>query len=119
MKANVAVSYSSFLLAFAYFIMFNIFDLSSTILALKLGLSEANFALVFLSNSLGIDLADVIMLVKSAFFVCVGGLMMLGIASKNQGTKKVVYATILVFSAVFALVSLNNFLSIYSALTLS
>ncbi len=63
-KADVAVSYSSFAIAFAYFVMFNLFDLSSTILALKLGLSRANFALVYLSSSLGLGIADVAILLN-------------------------------------------------------
>jgi hypothetical protein len=118
MKAGNAVSFTSFVLAFSYFVLFNIFDLSSTILALRLGLSEANFVLVFLSSSLGLALADIILLVKSLFFVGVGSLMILGVATKNLGLKKVVFVTIILFGSVFALVSLSNFISIYSVMTM-
>jgi len=117
MKTNVVVSYSSFLIAFAYFVLFNLFDLSSTILALKLGLSEANFALVYLSSSLGLNLTDVILLVKSVFFVGIGGMMILGIATRNPNIRKTMLATIIVFSAVFAIVSVNNFISIFSVIS--
>jgi len=116
MKATEAVSYSSFALAFAYFVVFNLFDLSSTILALRLGLSEANFVLVYLSSFLGVGIAGVILLVKSIFFVGVGGLLILGVLSKSQKMKKTILAAIILLGAVFALVSLNNFLSIYSVI---
>lgn len=116
MKAAEAVSYSSFALAFAYFVVFNLFDLSSTILALRLGLSEANFVLIYLASSLGVGITDVILLVKSLFFVGVGSLLIVGILSKSQKMKRTILATIIVFGAVFALVSVNNFLSIYSVI---
>jgi hypothetical protein len=116
MKASSAVSYSSFALAFAYFAVFNILDLSSTILALKLGLSEANFVLIYLSSTLGIGIADAIMLVKSVFFVGVGALVILGLATRNQDMKRKILLTIVVFGAIFALVSVNNFLTIYSVI---
>jgi hypothetical protein len=117
MKASRAVSHTSFALAFAYFVVFNILDLSSTILALKLGLSEANFVLVYLSSSLGIGITDVIVLVKSVFFVGVGALVILGIATRNQGMKRKILFTIILFGAVFALVLVNNFFTIYSVIS--
>ena len=117
MKAGTAISFSSFVLAFAYFVVFNLFDLSSTILALKLGLSEANFALVYLSSALSLNLSDVIMLVKSVFFVGTGSLLILGVATKNQNIKKTILMTIILFGAIFALVSVSNFISIYYAIS--
>ena len=102
------------MLAFSYFVIFNLLDLSSTILALKLGLSEANIALSFLSSLLRLDIVDIIMLVKSVFFAGVGGLMILAFTTRNQRIKKTVLLTIILFGAVFALVSLNNFITIYS-----
>ncbi|HXQ92867.1 MAG TPA: hypothetical protein VN739_07650 [Nitrososphaerales archaeon] len=117
MKVEVAVSYSSFLIAFAYFIMFNLFDLSSTFLALRLGLSEANLALLDLSSRLGVGLVNSFILVKSVFFVVVGGLVILGLATRNQGIRKTILLTVIIFSFVFALVSVNNFLTIYSILS--
>jgi hypothetical protein len=116
MKASEAVSFSWFALSFAYFVLFNLFDLSSTILALRLGLSEGNFILVLLSSELGIGLSTVIVLVKSIFFVGVGSLLILGIMSRNTTMKKAVLATIIFFGIVFAIVSVNNFLSIYSVI---
>jgi hypothetical protein len=116
MKANTAVSYSSFIIAFAYFVVFNLFDLSSTILALRLGLSESNFALIYLSSFLGLALPYVILLVKSLFFAGVGGLIILGVATRNPGTKKTILLTIILFGVIFALVSVSNFLSIYSVI---
>jgi len=113
MKGEAAVSFSSFMIVFAHFVAFNIFDLSSTILALKLGLSEANFALNYLSSTFGLALSDVIMLVKSVFFIGVGSLILLGVISKNQSMKKSILVTTILFGAIFALVSVNNFLSIY------
>ena len=118
MKSSTsAVSYGSFALAFAYFVVFNILDLSSTILALRIGLSEANFALVYLSSALGIGIADVVLLVKSIFFVAVGGVLIIGVATKSQSIKKRILLTIILFGAVFAMVSINNFLSIYTAIS--
>ena len=117
MKAQVAVSYSSLLIAFAYFIIFNLFDLSSTILALRLGLSEANFALLLLSSRLGVGLVDAFMIIKSVFFVGVGGLVILGLVTRNQGMRKRILMTVIVFGFIFALISVNNFITIYSVLS--
>jgi hypothetical protein len=117
MKAQVAVSYSSLLIAFAYFIIFNLFDLSSTILALRLGLSEANFALLLLSSSLGVGLVNAFMIIKSVFFVGVGGLVSLGLVTRNQGVRKRILMTVIVFGFSFALISVNNFITIYSVLS--
>jgi len=116
MKAGVVVPFTSFILAFGYFIVFNLLDLSSTILGLRLGLSEANFLLVFLSSTLGLALTEVILLIKSLFFVGVGGLIILGIATRNPNMKKAILTTIILFGAIFALVSINNFLSIYAVI---
>lgn len=66
---------------------------------------------------LGVNIADIIMLVKSVFFVGVGGLMILGFVTGNQGIKKAILVTMVLFGAVIALVSLNNFISIYSAIS--
>jgi hypothetical protein len=117
LKASTAVSYSTLALSFAYFVLFNLFDLSSTILALRLGLSEGNFILVYLASRLGIGIADGMMLVKSVFFVGVGGLFLLGVLTRNQAMKKVVLSTMIVFVVIFALVSMSNFITIYSALS--
>jgi hypothetical protein len=116
MKASSAVSYTSFLLAFAYFVLFNLFDLSSTILALRVGLTEANSALVYLSSLLGVGIAGVIVLAKSLFFAGAGGLLILGIISRNYKIKRTVLFTLIAFAAVFAIVSVNNFLNIYAVL---
>ena len=117
MKSQAAVPYSSLIIAFAYFIMFNLFDLSSTILALRLGLSEANIALLFLSARLGVGLVNAFMLVKSAFFVGVGGLVIFWLATRNQAMRKLILSTIILFVFIFALISVNNFLTIYSVLS--
>jgi hypothetical protein len=117
MKARLTVSYSSLIIAFAYFIIFNLFDLSSTILVLRLGLSEANFALLLLSSSLGVGLVNAFMLIKSVFFVGVGGLVILGLATRNQGMRRTILLTVIIFGFVFALISVNNFITIYSVLS--
>jgi hypothetical protein len=117
MKTNAAVSYTSFVLAFAYFVLFNLFDLSSTILALRLGLSEANFALLYLTSSLGLSITDAIVLVKSVFFVGIGGMMILGIATRSTNIRKTILATIIIFCAVFAIVSVSNFISIFTIIS--
>ena len=117
MKSQIAVSYSSLIIAFAYFIMFNLFDLSSTILALRLGLSEANFFLLFLSSRFGVGLVDAFMLVKSLFFVGMGGLVILGLATRNQGMRKTILLTVILFGFIFAVITVSNFLTIYSILS--
>jgi len=117
MKAEAAVSYSSLIIAFAYFVMFNLFDLSSTILALRLGLSEANYALLFVSSRLGVGLVNAFMIVKSLFFLGVGTLVILGLASRNPSTRRTVLLTVIIFGSIFAIISVNNFLSIYFVLS--
>jgi hypothetical protein len=117
MKASEAVSYYSVVLAFGYFVILNLFDLSSTIIALRLGLSEANFVLVALSSALGLGIGDVIIFVKSVFFVGVGCTLILGALTKNQNVKKAILLTIILFGAIFAVVSVNNFLTIYSVIS--
>ncbi len=117
MKAQVVVSYSSLMIAFAYFIIFNLFDLSSTILALRLGLSEANSALLLFSSSLGVGLVNAFMLIKSVFFVGVGGLVILGLVTRNQGMRRTILLTVIVFGFIFALISVNNFITIFSVLS--
>jgi hypothetical protein len=117
MKVEDAASYASLVIAFAYFVTFNLFDLSSTILALRLGLSEANTILLLLSSKLGIGVFNTFVLVKSVFFVGVGSLVIIGVGTSNQGLRKTILAAVIVFSFIFAVVSASNFFSIYSVLS--
>jgi hypothetical protein len=58
------------------------------------------------------------MLVKSIFFVGTGGLLILGVATINQKIKKTVLMKIILFGAFLALVSVNNFISIYYVISI-
>ena len=84
MKANLGMPYSSFMIAFAYFVVFNLFGLSSSVLALTLGLNESNFALIYLSSAVGITLLSAVFFVKLVFFVCMGGLILEALDEKRS-----------------------------------
>jgi len=104
------------LLAFSSFILANMFDLSSTLVALKLGLAETNEALIILSSRLGENLVDVFVWLKVILFLGAGILTMVGVSTKSSLTKKLVVISFALFAGLIFLISLNNFLFIYSAL---
>ena len=41
----------------------------------------------------------------------------MGVATKNAQIKKTIFSTTLLFSVVFALISINNFVSIFSVIS--
>ncbi len=105
--------YSNWLLpAFGFFVLFNLFDLSTTIFALKIGLSESNSALVFLASALGFGLIDFLVLIKSIFIFAAGFLVLIAMVTRNQNVKKAVFVSILGFALIYAVVVVSNFLSI-------
>ncbi|MFI5419493.1 MAG: hypothetical protein ACHQ1H_00850 [Nitrososphaerales archaeon] len=105
------------MIAFSYFALFNLLDLSSTILALKLGLSEANQTLLLLASRLGLGFVDAFLAVKILLFLSMGSALILGVKSGNASTRKIVFLAIAGFAVLFAAVSLNNFLTIFSLIT--
>jgi len=112
-----AIPYVWLMIAFSYFVVFNLFDLSSTILALRLGLSEANQTLLLLSSRLGFGLVNVFLGVKIVFILGMGSMLFMGVRSRNAVTRKMIFLAILGFAIVFATVSVSNFLSIFSVIS--
>ena len=92
------------------------FDLSSTVLALKLGLSEANHALIFIAQRLGIGLVGALISFKALFFVGAGLLILLGMKTRSPAISRAILAVIVGFAGVLALVSMNNLAAIIWAL---
>ena len=104
-----------FLVAFSWFAVFNLLDLSSTLLALKMGLSEGNAILLLLASKLDLSLLETVVIVKAVFFIGSALLLILGIHSQNARTRRAILMTFVAFAVLFAIVSTSNFLSIYSA----
>lgn len=97
---------------FGLFVLFNLLDLSTTITALKIGLSEGNFALIFLANSLGLGLINFLILVKALFILGAGFLVLASLYTRSQNLKREVFAAILGFALLFAVVAGSNLVSI-------
>ena len=113
---RVKPTFTWFLVAFGLFVLFNIFDLSSTIVGLKLGLSETNAALLFLSERMNVSVGGVLVLVKSLLFVGGGAILLIGSKTQNSGSRKIMFLSIWGFALLFALVAISNLLTIYTAL---
>ena len=108
-------------IAFSFFTLFNILDLSSTILALRLGFAEGNSALIFAASTLGISLVDILVVLKSVFIIGMATVVFLGVAPKyrslnNKIGKNTIFLVIVGFAILFGLVCANNFTYILSAI---
>jgi hypothetical protein len=103
-------------IAFSYFTIFNLLDLSSTMLALKLGLTEANQTLLWLSAHIGLGFAGAFLVVKILLIISMGSALILGTSTRNAFTRKMIFYAIAVFAALFATVALSNFVTIFSTL---
>jgi len=93
----------------AYLTVFSFTDLFTTSAALaQRGLYESNTILVFIANSLGLNLIGVIAITKLAFVTGAIFLSVLGIRSNDKITRKMIFATVGAFTIIFVMVSLNN-----------
>ncbi len=100
-------------LAFSFFALFNFLDLSTTIIALKTGLTESNSLLIALSKLLGQNLINSIIFSKVVLLSSAGVGLYVGVASRNQTVKKQVFATLMLLTAMFIFASLNNFYALF------
>ena len=101
-------------LLFSLFVAFNLLDLSTTIIALRLGMSEANSMLLFFSNLSGIGVIDFFLVIKAVFIAGVGSLVLIAVRSHNSRTTLMVFLAETAFTLVFFLVALSNILVIAS-----
>jgi hypothetical protein len=115
---NYLFPYVCLLIAFSYFAIFNLLDLSSIILALKLGLSEANQTLLWFSSRLGLGFVDTFLTVKILLILSMGCALILGTTSRNILTRRMIFFAIAGFAILFATVSVSNLVTIFSVLTL-
>jgi hypothetical protein len=110
------LSSSALSLAFSFFALFNFLDLSTTIIALKTGLTESNSLLIALSRLLDQSLINSIIISKVSLLGCAGIGLFVGIGSRNQTVKKQVFGTLLVLTGLFAFASLNNFYALFAVI---
>ena len=101
-------------LLFSFFVLFNLLDLSSTIVALKLGLSEANSFLLLFSSLMGIGITPSLIILKVIFIAGMGSLVLIAIRSNNSRTSRMIFFAEIVLTLVFFVVAFNNFLVISS-----
>jgi hypothetical protein len=112
------ISYVWLLIAFSYFTLFNLLDLSSTILALKLGFAEANQTLLWFSSRLGLGFVNIFLAIKILLILSMGCALVLGTSSRNMLTRKMILLAIAGFAILFATVSISNFVTIFSVVSL-
>jgi hypothetical protein len=91
-----------------YLVFFNVMDMLSTALALRIGLEEGNVLLLNISSFLRTNLLVVIGLIKILFIFGGAGLVFMGIKTNNRRMKNLILGSILAFVLVFLLVSVNN-----------
>ncbi len=91
-----------------YLAFFNLMDMLSTALALRIGLEESNSLLLGLTSGLRMNLLTVIGLAKVLFVFGGAGLAYMGVKSNNRGMKNLIFGSILFFVLVFLFVSINN-----------
>jgi hypothetical protein len=91
-----------------YLVLFNVVDMLSTQLALRIGLEEGNVLLLNITSALGTSLIVVIGLMKILFISGGAILAYMGIRSSNRQMKNLILGSIIFFVFVFLLVSVNN-----------
>jgi hypothetical protein len=91
-----------------YLALFNVMDMLSTALALRIGLEEGNVLLLGITSALGTSLIVVIGLMKILFISGGAGLAYIGISTGNRQMKNLILGSIIFFVFVFLLVSINN-----------
>lgn len=100
------------MVSFALFALFNILDLSTTILALKMGLTEGNSALIFFASRLDFSLVNFLVIIKCVFILGAGFLVLIAVGTRNLRIEKMVFVWILAFTLIYAIVAGSNFLSL-------
>ncbi len=93
-------------------VFFTIADLVTTSTALREGLSEANFLLLSISQTLGVGIVSLLTISKVTFIAGEALIFLLGVRSKNQQVKIAAFLFTAAFALTFSLVSLNNLLAI-------
>jgi hypothetical protein len=88
------------------------FDLSSTILALKLGLHETNVILISLASTLGLSLVYGLVLVKILSIVSAGLILLYAVRSSSPQMVRVSLFALACFAGIFAFAAVNNFVAI-------
>ena len=84
-------------------------DLFTTSVAIRIGLSEANYALIALSQSLGLGVLTTLELTKGCFVVGCCAVYFMGIKMRGKPTGSLAIAVLAFFVVVELAVSVNNF----------
>lgn len=100
------------IVAFALFALFNILDMSTTILALRMGLTEGNSVMIFLASRLGFSLVNFLIIIKCLFILGEGFLVLIAVCTRNLSIRKMVFVSIIAFTLLFAIVAGSNILSV-------
>ncbi len=91
-----------------FFALFNLTDLLSTSIALRIGLEEANLMLLGVASALGVNVIVIMAALKAVFIFAMIVFGLIGIRSKNEKVRNMVFYFILGFILLFIYVSLNN-----------
>jgi hypothetical protein len=103
-------SYRTLLLSlFGLLVFLNMTDLLSTSVALSVGLSEGNAALVSFSQDLGTSVVVAALLSKLVFIASAGLVCVLGIKTPNRKVRTRIAVLLVILVAMLAIVSVNNF----------
>jgi hypothetical protein len=84
-------------------------DLLTTSMAIKIGLSEGNYALIALSESLGLGLLKTLELTKTLFIVGCCATSLIGIRMRGRAAGSLAIAVLACFVVIELAVSVNNF----------
>ena len=99
---------------FSAFVLVNLLDLTTTIVAIRDGLSEMNLALLFLSNLTGAGVISTILALKAIFIAGFGSLVIIGVTSRDQRTCRMILIAEIAMTLVFFAVSYNNIVAVMS-----
>jgi hypothetical protein len=87
---------------------FNMIDLFTTAEATRSGLIEGNPVLTALAHGLSVNMLDIVLLTKALFIAGITVFGFLGLQSRDQPLRKMIYGCVLAFSIIFLVVAVNN-----------
>lgn len=86
--------------------------MSSTLFAIRIGLQEANTALLGVSSFLGLGFVDSFLILKVSVTLGAGTLLFIGVKNENRKTAQMAFIALICFAALYAFASANNLFAI-------
>lgn len=95
-------------------VIVNLTDFATSVVALRAGLTEGNTLILGISAALGLNILEVLAVMKILFIAVVASVAFIGARSTNRGTKNLTLGFLLISTLIFLAISLSNIHSIFA-----